>query len=80
MSFQINDRLYWPEGKRKAFTLSYDDGIEQDRRLVRMMNERKVRGTFNLNSGLFGRKGRVAAGKKRSGSYKNTCRGDNQAL
>ena len=64
MSFQINDRLYWPEGKRKAFTLSYDDGIEQDRRLVRMMNERKVRGTFNLNSGLFGRKGRVAAGKK----------------
>ena len=56
MSFQINDRLYWPEGKRKAFTLSYDDGIEQDRRLVRMMNERKVRGTFNLNSGLFGRK------------------------
>ena len=64
MSFQINDRLYWPEGKRKAFTLSYDDGIEQDRRLVRMMNERKVRGTFNLNSRLFGRKGRVAAGKK----------------
>ena len=29
MSFQINDRLYWPEGKRKAFTLSYDDGIKE---------------------------------------------------
>ena len=51
--------------REKHSRLSYDDGIEQDRRLVRMMNERKVRGTFNLNSGLFGRKGRVAAGKKK---------------
>ena len=50
MSFQINDRLYWLEGKRKAFTLSYDDGIEQDRRLVRMMNERKVRGCLLYTS------------------------------
>ena len=64
MSFQVNDRLYWPEGKKKAFTVSYDDGIEQDRRLIQMMNERGIRGTFNLNSGLLGRKGRVAAGKK----------------
>ena len=32
--------------EKKQFTLSYDDGIEQDRRLVRMMNERKVRGTL----------------------------------
>lgn len=64
MSFQVNDRLYWPEGKKKAFTLSYDDGIEQDRILVQMMNERGIRGTFNLNSGLLGMKGRIAAGKK----------------
>ncbi len=64
MSLQVNDRLYWPGGRKKAFTLSYDDGIEQDYRLIQMMNERGIKGTFNLNSGLFGVKGRVSAGKK----------------
>ena len=27
MSLQINDRMLFPGGKKKAFTLSYDDGI-----------------------------------------------------
>lgn len=42
-------------GKRKALTLSYDDGVLQDRRLVALMNQYGVRGTFNINSGLLGR-------------------------
>lgn len=33
-----------------AVTLSYDDGIHQDRRLVEIMNRYGVRGTFHLNS------------------------------
>ncbi len=64
MSLQINDRLVWPGGKRKAFTLSYDDGIEQDIRLINLLNQHQVKATFNLNAGLLGEKGRVAAGKK----------------
>lgn len=44
-------------GKRKVLTLSYDDGTIHDRRLVAMMNEYGIRGTFNLNSGMFSQKG-----------------------
>ena len=64
MSLQVNDRMLFPQGKRKAFTLSYDDGITQDRRLVELFNQHHVKATFNLNPGLFGRNGTVAAGKK----------------
>ena len=64
MSLQVNDRMLWPKGMRKAFTLSYDDGITQDIRLIELLNQYGVKATFNLNSGLFGQKGTVAAGKK----------------
>lgn len=46
----------FPGGKRKAFTVSYDDGVRQDERLIMMMNQYGIKGTFNLNSGLLGRK------------------------
>lgn len=39
-------------GKKKAVTFSYDDGVTQDCRLVEMMNTYGVKGTFNLNSGM----------------------------
>ena len=39
-------------GKKKAVTFCYDDGVTQDRRLVEMMNTYGVKGTFNLNSGM----------------------------
>ncbi len=64
MSLQVNDRMLWPKGKRKAFTLSYDDGITQDKRLIELLNKYGVKATFNLNSGLFGQSGAVSAGKK----------------
>ncbi len=38
----------------KIFTLSFDDGTVQDRRFVPMLNQRGIKATFNLNSGLFG--------------------------
>ena len=41
----------FPGGKRKAFTLSYDDGWPEDRRLIGLMNKYGLKGTFNLNSG-----------------------------
>lgn len=42
----------WPEGNRKALTLSYDDGVCQDIRLVEIFNKYKLKATFNLNSGI----------------------------
>ena len=44
-------------GKMKAVTFSYDDGITQDQRLIRMLNQYGLKATFNLNSGLFGTAG-----------------------
>lgn len=41
------------QGKRKAITFSYDDGVFQDKRLLKIFNEYGLKGTFNLNSGLF---------------------------
>ncbi|MCM1156513.1 MAG: polysaccharide deacetylase family protein [Roseburia sp.] len=53
-AFRIVTMLF-PEGKRKALTLSYDDGTVYDRRLVELMNRYGIKGTFNLNSGTLGR-------------------------
>ena len=42
----------YPGGRRKALTLSYDDGVAQDIRLAEIMGRTGLKGTFNLNSGL----------------------------
>ena len=41
-------------GKKKAVTFSYDDGVTQDIRLIEIFNRYGLRATFNLNSGLLG--------------------------
>ena len=41
---------------KKFFTLSFDDGLEQDKLTLKMMRKYGIKGTFNLNSGLFGQK------------------------
>lgn len=41
------------QGKQKAVTFSYDDGVTQDRRLIDILNRYGLKATFNLNSGLF---------------------------
>ena len=64
MSLQINDRLFWPQGRTKAVTFSYDDGVSQDARLIEFFNRYGVKGTFNLNSGLSGSPGTISAGGK----------------
>lgn len=38
------------DGKLKAVTFSYDDGVTQDIRLVELFNKYSLKGTFNLNS------------------------------
>ena len=41
-------------GKKKAITFSYDDGVTQDIRLIDLFNKYGLKGTFNLNSELLG--------------------------
>lgn len=43
--------LRFPNFRDKAVTLSYDDGIAADKKLVAIMQKYGVKGTFNLNSG-----------------------------
>lgn len=45
-------RKLYKDGKKKALTLSYDDGITQDLQLVPMLNQYGIKCTFNLNSGI----------------------------
>lgn len=54
-------RIYmrFPKGKAKALTLSYDDGPEQDIRLIEIMKKNGLKGTFNINSGLYAPEGTV---------------------
>ena len=50
MSYQV----CFPDGKKKAFTLSYDDGQIYDRRLVDLFDRYSLKATFHLNSGTLG--------------------------
>ena len=43
-------------GKLKAFTLSFDDGVLQDERMINLLNKYGLKATFNLNSALMGTK------------------------
>ncbi|MEI6131474.1 MAG: polysaccharide deacetylase family protein [Bacillota bacterium] len=42
----------FPGGKHKSLTMSYDDGVTQDVRLIEIFNRHKIKGTFHLNSGI----------------------------
>jgi hypothetical protein len=46
-------RKLYPDGKTKAFNISYDDGVIQDIRFVQLLNRYGLKGTFNLNYGLM---------------------------
>lgn len=46
-------RKLYPNGKRKAFNITYDDGVLQDVRFVALLNRYGLKGTFNLNSQLM---------------------------
>lgn len=45
--------MRFPNGCGKALTLSYDDGVEQDARLIHIMQRHGLKGTFNISSGCY---------------------------
>jgi len=44
------------QGKKKALTFSFDDGVRQDVRLIAILNKYGLKGTFNVNSALLGKR------------------------
>ena len=42
------------QGKNKAITFSFDDGVLQDIRCIEIFNKYGLKGTFNINSALLG--------------------------
>ncbi len=66
--------MRFPEGKKKALTLSYDDGVDQDIRLIEIMKANGLKGTFNINSGWYPEEGHVfPAGQVHRRMTKKTC-------
>lgn len=49
-------KFVYPGFKKKACTFSFDDGVLQDIRLIKMFDKYGLKGTFNLNSGFLGEK------------------------
>ena len=45
--------IRFPGGLSKALTLSYDDGVVFDRRLIEIMKKNGIKGAFNINAGCF---------------------------
>ncbi len=57
LDMQHETFLRFSNGRAKAFTLSYDDGVAADKRLLKILDSYGVKCTFNLNSGVFPDKG-----------------------
>ncbi len=53
--------LRFPNGRAKALTLSYDDGVDQDVKLMEILDRYGLKCTFNISSGLFAPEGKVYA-------------------
>ena len=49
--------LRYPGGLAKALTLSYDDGVYQDKRMIEILDKYGIKCTFNINGGCFSTEG-----------------------
>lgn len=63
----------FPGGRRKAFTLSSDDGVTQDGRLAALLRKYGLKGTFHLNSGLMGQRDWLVQPGINTSHYKYSC-------
>ncbi|MBE7101173.1 MAG: polysaccharide deacetylase [Clostridiales bacterium] len=74
-------------GKKKAITFSFDDGVLQDIRCVEILNKYGLKATFNLNSGTLGTKDayeengrRICRDKVRASAVKTVYAGHEVAV
>lgn len=49
-----NTIVCFPDGKKKAFTMSFDDGVTWDEYLIQLMKKYGIRGSFHISTGMFG--------------------------
>lgn len=54
-----NPVMKFPNGLERAVTLSYDDGVQQDRKFMEIIDRHGLKCTFNINSGEFAPEGKV---------------------
>ncbi len=54
-SFDTTEDEPTDNGPKKYVTLSFDDGITQDARLIEILNKYGIKCTFNISSGLYGK-------------------------
>jgi peptidoglycan/xylan/chitin deacetylase (PgdA/CDA1 family) len=59
-------------GKNKAITFSYDDGVTQDVRLIEIFDRYGLKATFNINSELLGLNGELVRDGVRINHTKNS--------
>lgn len=52
----LQHAMRFPLGRKKAFTLSYDDGVTQDIPFIDLLRRLNLKATFNINSGHLGQK------------------------
>lgn len=57
--------LRFPGFRRKALTLNYDDGTVYDEKMIEIMKAHGIKGTFNLDSAMFGQGRRLTEEKVR---------------
>lgn len=65
--------MRFPNGLSKAVTLSYDDGVEADKKLLAVMKKYGLKGTFNLNSGVEGAGAHKRMSKREAYDAFSTC-------
>ena len=63
-------KALFKDGKTKCVTLSYDDGVTQDLRLIELFDRYGLQCTFNLNSKLLSKKGMLSRAGQRISHYK----------
>ena len=53
----MNIFMRFPQNRAKTLTLSYDDAVQQDIRLIEIMRKHGLKGTFNVNTESFAPEG-----------------------
>ncbi len=51
--------MCFKDGKEKAVTFSYDDAVQSDARFIKILDKNGLKGTFNVNAGMFAPEGTV---------------------
>ena len=68
-----SEEVFMFNGKKKAVTFSFDDGVTQDVKAIEILNKYGLKATFNLNSSLLGLPGTLERNGCKVSHDKNTA-------